>query len=487
MSKTTKQMITLGVAVLLLGGLLTVYFGLEARREREAAAAAAEAAEAEEPIFHLIRLVDQSEASLKRATFTTDEYSFTIEAVENEEGRITWVYADDWDVILEQPDARNMMRDVFLLSATDLVLEEVDDPSEYGIGRLVVTGYFRDGSQEIIRLGMMTPDHNRFYVMVDGNPALYLINAVSGNRLIQHVSELVARSVPFMEGHLLTRLYVRERGRNALEFGWDGTEEELEDTLNQFGGAWLTMFSPFPGRELTISNFERIALEDFQGFRPGKLIEMFPDDLGQFGLDDPILEFVMEDVLGASFHLIFGDDHDDEHLYMMFEDRPHVFIVNRRYIRGLLGLNPFNFIERFVALMNIVDVESITIQSVDRGNYEIVINNFQDENERDQIAPIVNGQEVQDNAFRRFYQTLIGVIYDHDIGVQEDLGPPVITVTYYLLDESKPPTVVEFFSYDPNFYAVRQYPYPAQFVTSRLAVEIVFDSMEGLLAGEFDR
>jgi len=485
MSKTTKQLITLGVAVILLGGLVAVYFGLEARQAREAAAAA-EAAETEESPFQLMRLVDQSEANLERATFTTDEYSFTIEAVEND-GRITWVYTGNRDVELEQPDARNMMRDVFLLNATDMVLETVSDPAEYGIGRLVVTGYFRDGSQEVIRVGMMTPDHNRFYAMVDGDPALYLINAVSGNRLTQHVSELVARGIPFIEGVLLTRLYIRERDRNTLEFVWDGTQEEMENAIQQFGGIWLTMVTPFPGRDLTVSNFERFALEDFEGFRPGRLVDMFPDDLRQYGLDDPILEFIMEDATGAGFHLIFGADHDDQNIYMMHGDRPHVFIVEKRFIRGLLGLNPFNFIERFVALMNIVQVESITIRSEDRGNHEIVINNFQDDNERDQIAPVIDGQEIQDAAFRRFYQTLIGISYDHDIGVQEDLGPPVITVIYYMLDEEEPPVVVEFFAYDPNFYAVRQYPHPPQFVTSRLAVEGLFGSLESLLAGELDR
>jgi len=485
MSKMTKRLITLGLAIVLIGGLAATYFVLEAQNEREAAAAA-EAAEAEPPTFQVLRLVEQSEGELIRAIFEGVGYSFTIEADVDEDGRVTWLYADNKDVILEQLDTRNMMRDVFALTAADIALENVSNPAEFGIGRVTVTGYFRDGSREVIRVGMMTPDHRQFYVMVDGDPDLYLINAVAGNRLNQQVSDIVAKDIPFINAQALLHLYIHERGRPALEFGWDGTDEELQELLEQFGVTWLTMIEPFPGRDFNMSNFEMFAIEPFQEFVPGEMVELFPDDLARFGLDDPLLEFIMMDVNDDGFHLLFGDDHDSEHIYMMYGDRPHVWLVERRFISGLLGLNPFNFIDRFVALQNIIEVERITIQSAARGSHEMVINNFQDEDDRDQIDPYVNGQNVQDAAFRRFYQSLIGISYEQGISEQENPGSPIFTVTYYMLDEDEP-LIVEFFNYDSNFYSVREYPQPVQFVTSRRSVDVMFGALEGLLAGELDR
>jgi hypothetical protein len=147
-----------------------------------------------------------------------------------------------------------------------MVLEEVDDPEEYGIGRVEITADFRDGSREIIRLGMMTPDHSRFYAMIEGDPALYLINAAMGSRLSQEIYDLVARDIPMIDYMQLTHLYVRERNRPSLEFAWDGSQEELENAVNQFGALWLTMVTPYPGRDLNFSNFETIALESFHDF-----------------------------------------------------------------------------------------------------------------------------------------------------------------------------------------------------------------------------
>lgn len=483
MSKALKQLITLGVVAVLFGGLLAAYFVLGADQDSGEEITAAEAAQAIVPL----RLVEQSESEILRAVFVNDTGTFTIEAIETDDDRVSWIYAGNPDFVLEQSSARNIMRDVFFLTATDMVLESVENPADFGIGRAVATGYFRDGSVEVIRLGSMTPDHSRFYIMREGDPALYLVSTASGNRLIQGIADLVDRELPVVDTSFLRHIYINERGRDPIEFAWYGTEEELEETLTQFGGIWLTMKSPYPGRDLHITNLEMVAFVPFEGFRPGDTVELFPTDLAQYGLNAPRLEFILEDVFEERFHVIIGDDHDDEFVYMMYGDRPHVWLVERRFIEGLLGLNPFRFIDRFVALVPIVDVERVVISGYGR-NYDIFINNFEDDNERAQIAPVMNGQEVQDGAFRRFYQTMIAISFDQEIETREAEGPPDVVITYYLNDGGdEGPIVVEFFGYDANFYAVRQYPEPLQFVTSRLGVSVLFDSAERIMAGELDR
>ncbi|MCL2421121.1 MAG: DUF4340 domain-containing protein [Defluviitaleaceae bacterium] len=485
MSKMTKKLISLGLAIALIGGLAAVYFGIEARNEREAIAAAEAAAADDTPSFHVLRLVEQSEGEMIRATFEGDGYAFTIEADLDEDNRVTWLYADDHNVLLEQGDTRNMMRDVFVLTAADMLMEAVDNPAEFGIGRVVATGYFRDGSRVVIRVGAMTPDHGQFYAMIDGDPALYLLNALTGNRLSQRLEDLVDNMRPNVDANTLIHLYIRERDNAAMVFGWDGTDEELAETVAQFGGAWITMEEPFPGRNFNTTIFEMRVLEPFQEFAPGEMVEMFPEDLARFGLDDPLLEFAMLDVMGGGFHLLFGNYHDDEHIYVMYADRPHVWLTESRFISGFLGLNPFSLIDRFVLLQNIIEVDRITIQSAARGSHEIVINNFQDEDERDLIDPVVDGQNVQEAAFRRFYQSLIAIGYEQEIDEIEEPGSPVITVVYYLLEAE--PVTIEFFSFDSNFYAVRRYPNPVQFVASQLSVDAMFETLELLMAGALDR
>jgi len=219
-------------------------------------------------------------------------------------------------------------------------------------------------------------------------------------------------------------------------------------------------------------------------FRLIEVIELFPANLGIYGLADPSLTVIFRDAEDRNFILTFGDVREDGNIYVMYNDLPHVFIADYEIVSPMFGLNPFTFIDRFIALVNIVDVDSISISGAGYPEHYVIINNFEDDDERPQIAPIFNGQEVNDGGFRIFYQALIAIMYEQDIGLQENLGRPDLVITFNLSDPAEPPTIVEFFSYDANFYAVRQYPHPVQFVTSKRAVSMMFDSADSLLAGE---
>ncbi|MCL2016645.1 MAG: DUF4340 domain-containing protein [Defluviitaleaceae bacterium] len=480
MSKSRKNLITLGALLVLTIALIAAYLVISNQQEQQALAAELEAAE-NPPAVSTVRLTEFTEDDLLRATFSSADGTFTLQRHFAEDGTNTWFYAEFPDVLLDQNTTRQMVRDVFMLTATDTVMEQVDNPQEFGIGNVVATGDFADGSQATILLGNLTPDHSRFFAMMEGDSALYLINTFSGNRLQQGLYDLVDMTLPFVNTMELLHIYISERGRQPLEFIASGTEEEILEMVNQFGATTLTMIYPFPDRDLTMTNFDMFVMQGFANFTPSEVYELFPTtgDLQRLGFAEPSLEFIMQDANGG-FHLIFGDNHDDEYIYMMYADRPHVFLAPRADMASLLGINPFNFIERFVALLNIVDVEGVTITSPTRGNYDILINNFQDENERAQIAPTVNGREVVDSDFRRAYQSMIGITIEQEVGEQAALpATPDVTIVYHMLDGED--VTVEFFVHDANFYLIRQDGLPVQFVTSRLAMNVMFDTLGNLL------
>ncbi|MCL1989010.1 MAG: DUF4340 domain-containing protein [Firmicutes bacterium] len=480
MSKSKKNFITLAALLVLTIALIVAYFVISNQQEQQALAAELETAENPPPVS-TVRLTEFTEEDLLRATFTSADESFTVQRYVNPLGETSWIYADNFDILLDQNIVRQMLRDVFMLTATDTLMEEVDNPQEFGIGNVTATGFFADGSQTTILLGNLTPDHSRFFAMVEGDSALYLLNTFSGNRLLQQLNDLIDMTLPFVNTMQLLHIYIAERDREPLEFIATGTEEEILDMINQFGATTLTMIYPFPDRDLTMTNFDMFVLQGFANFTPAEVYELFPttSDLQRLGFANPSLEFIMQDANGG-FHIIFGDNHDDEYIYMKYADRPHIFLAPRADMASLLGVNPFNFIERFVALLNITEVEGVTITSQTRGNYDITINNFQDENERDQIAPTVNGQEVVDSDFRRAYQSMIGITIEQEVGLQESLPTAAdVTIVYHMLNGED--VTVEFFAYDANFYLIRQNGLPVQFVTSRLAMNVMFDTLGNLL------
>ena len=535
--KATKQKITLAVVFILIIGLSGVYFAIPSPEE------AAENHESQERLVGNLVQENLVQENLVKLNFTSNGissgYSFTIKIEDNEEDQPIWIYPGNRDIKLDQTTIRNILRDIVTLRAAATILEEVENPEDFGIGRLVITAYFCvsnfsvpniESNQElnpiIIRLGSKTPDHSHIYAMVDGDPSLHLVNTQQAEPLFVNISDLLDRDIPFINTMQLYHIYLSQRDRTPIEFIFDGTHQEFIESTEQFGGTWLTMVSPFPGRRLNFANFQILALESFEGFRPGELVKILdideltgkpaPEDLAPFGLDNPLLDFIMTDGEGNSFHLLFGnnlfrDDHhgnvhhenahhgnnhpgnahpENNQIYMKHSDQNTVFLTDARFIEGLLNLNPLNFIDRFVTLINIEEVNRITIRSHTRGNFDIEINNSSvaDNSATHHathhaahhatavIAPTINGQIIPEQDFRLFYQQLISLSYDQEIALQEDPGEPVITITYYLLNNPNYPAVtIDIFAYNPHFYGIRPQPGPVQFVTSRLALDVLFD------------
>ena len=481
--KSTKQIVSLVLVFFLIAVFGTVYIVGEVRLagEAEAAEAAMRAAIVEAELSaEQLQIISRGEIDLERVSFTADTHSFSIDLVREDEGvAATLIYAGSPDVILNQHHTRSMLRDVYLLRATNKVLYNVDNPADFGIGRVVATAYFNDGSREVVRLGTMTPDRTNFYAMVDGNPGLFLISSTSGNRLLQNVTDLVDRTLPDVNSNRLIDVSVRARDWPAIEFGWLGEDEGINLL---FTSHQLSMTAPFMGMEMIPVNFDMLILEPFAGFRLRETVELFVEEAERdFGFGEPLLEVKMEDAEGGSVHLIFGDDHGNGMLYTMLGGQPHVFLAERRFIEGLLHLNPFHLINRFVALVDIDGLERITIQSAARGDYEIYINHFRDDLHWMQIAPVINGIEVDDDNFRGFYQALISIAYDLATEPQEEPGDPDIVITYHFIRRDFDPVVVEFFLFDANFYAVRQQEQPLQFITNNFDVNRIFELLEELI------
>lgn len=484
MTQSKKQLISLCVMFSLLAVFGVVYVIGAARQgrleEREAAEWAAEMEEAM-LAFDALQMVARTELGLERVSFTAEDHAFTIELVRGDEDAAAFlVYAEHPDVELHQHNTRAMLRDVYMLTATEIAADGGINPDDFGIGQVVATAYFEDGSRETVRLGTVTPDHSSFYAMVDGNPALFLLGIPTGLRLMQNVTALVDRSMPIVNIDRLVHVYMSERDRQAVEFEFLG-----EDFLIDFhyNSGMMTMTKPFEGRDISFMNFEHFVIDRLAGFAPRGTATLFPDDLSQYGLDDPVLEMIMEDTEGGRFHAKFGNARADGFVYMMYGGQSHVFLAERHFVDALLGINPFFLIDRFVALVNIDRAERVVIESATRGDFDIFVNHYRDDRNIMQMAPTINGQEVDADGFRQLYQSMIGIALDFEAEWEGEPGEPDIVISYYLLArrEDEPHAVVEFFVYDANFYAVRRRGEPLQFVTSRFDVDVVFEGIAGLL------
>ncbi|MCL2664104.1 MAG: DUF4340 domain-containing protein [Defluviitaleaceae bacterium] len=469
MKKTTKSLIALAGAALVMSALLAVYVWQSGRVQPED--------EAEQPEELSVVLVDRKESDIESVSFTSNGRTFTLksEPFAGIEDSVIWIYADDPDFPVNDYNVINMVRAFHNLVADERFLTEVDDPAEYGLdpAEAVVVGKYRDGTFMTLYVGNKTPDREQMYFMVSGDDSLYLMPAYLGERYTFDEDYFIDKYLPELTLTEIKHVYVNQKGRPLLECLYRGTEEDLMALYEEYNAISIFMLSPLLNRELYYTSFQTNVLINFDYFYFGELIEMYPEDLSVYGLHEPVLEVILED-FDNRIHLLFGYEADGDTIYSKHADKPYVFKTSYHYIKDFFDIDAFQLVARHTALHDIRDCKNVTVDYAGDPPWkcDITIVFIRDQEANDgtgDMTAVVNGRLFPDRQVRVFYRNLLSIVYDRDIPVFVPAEPPVFTVSFEMSDGNI--HTYKYFTYDANFYAVQEGDDPIIFVTNRIAVE----------------
>jgi len=293
------------------------------------------------------------------------------------------------------------------------------------------------------------------------------------------IEEIIDRELPFFS-RIAEYIYIAPRGERVIELGVEdvtysqlfvGFMHETED------GGVLTMRQPIPGHTLHHPNLQINVLEPLDALEIGEVIALNPTDLTPFGLHDPALEFIYYDADGSA-HLLFGDTFQQDgvaFIYVKFADRPHVFSAAAQPISVLHDIPLFSIVDRFIALTDIQEVDSIYVSFQDSAeNFDLQINHHDDG-----IEPTKNNLPVDESEFRIVYRNLISLSADVEITPTEPTTEPQIIITFDKRDTEN--TILRLYPHDANFYYVSVNGETPWFLTNRRDVELFISSSIALL------
>ena len=458
MKKGKKEIISLVAAVMVVAAMLAALYW-QRNREPEAAGEAP-------PPFELVHLVQRTEAELVSVTFRTHDDTHVMLPFIDENDRREWMW-EGVDYILNTANTRHKVRGAFVLFASEVVHEDIYEAgislADFGLDPpyMTVTALYDDGTTTNIYLGSPTIDLSERFVMVDGDTRLHTISRLNANRFLQGLDDLLEVNIPRWEMEAIEYILIAQRDRETIEFAW--VEHHTFEGLY-----WMAMQQPFPGREVFEAGFEYHIFEHFSAFELGDLVNLHPSNLAVYGLDNPSLEFVYRSAFGDA-HLLFGDvffreegGREVAYIYVQLAGRPHVFEALYEPASFLFDANPLRFIERFIALVNIQDAYGMKVTSP-RGDFDVQINHVYGAD--NVIEPTINGNPVDDAAFRLLYRLAIGFSIDNEIETFTPHGTPLYTITYAMIDDDD--IELRFFHYNESFLAVSVDGEDAWFVTNR--------------------
>lgn len=368
------------------------------------------------------------------------------------------VYSDE--VIEENPD--------------DLSIYGLDDPKS----KAELT--FMDG--EIVRLyiGNNTPSRTAYYMRKEGDSAVYTLRTYIVERM--HTDLKTLRSfyidLPNLKEDLQYFKIAKDRTIEIVP------KMEGDD----FAGSILAMYRVnLPFRTPKYVDGQRFG-EMLEALPVQVKIEEYIEDgatnFSQYGLSPPRYDWAAKDS-STSVHLLFGDNVDDRYMYAMVKGSSTVFTVLQSTF-SFLEVTPFEVVDKFVLIPNIETVDRFVITgrgktytaelkreknlSAKEGETEDIIETF-----------FLNGKEIEDSPFRKFYQTAIGLTADAENPTPEALRKADVSIVYTMNEGPEPTLRADFTLYNRDFHAAYRYGI-SEFLVASYRMDTMFDTAEALLA-----
>jgi len=441
-----------------------------------------------EPEVTTVALVSRTDREITRVAFTSDTQDFALVPDVNQWGMISWHYEADTSFVFQQFMAGMFVRPAWQLNAADTAHETTDglNLAEFGLAppAMTMAVEYDDGTSISVYIGAQTADTRFHFVQTSDSDAIYLVPVQEMIAQMEGVGTILDRTLQAFTFEA-ERVLIAERGQDAIELSM-GEAADVDDMIAAVmpitpHGTVLRLVQPM---DISIDHTRLTVnvLEPLEAFRLGELVTLAPTDLTPYGLHDPSLVFAYQDDNGETT-LLFGDTFEEEingqlvtFVYVKFADRPHVFSAELAPLAHLYGLNIFLFIERFIALISILEVDAINITSTDPGrNFDMQINHEPNHF----IFPTINGQEVDDSAFRVAYRLLIALSMEGEIEPFTPTGTPDLTITHYMVDGTT--RELRFFAVDTALYAVSVDGADAWFVTHNRDLNVFFNHVNGMM------
>ncbi len=379
------------------------------------------------------------------------------------------------DIPIKESRIKDILYSFGSLYAERVIEEDAADLTQYGLDppAVVAVATLDDGSTIEAHLGDRTPAGNTWYLGVPGERVVYAVWTNHGNHYYYTASDMRGDELPTVNGEAFSYLRLQGPGVETLEI----VETNPLDTRFAHLLTRLAIIQPyaFP-RAIDSEEFAKVQA----ALGTPRIDRIVSDDAGaaaDYGLAPPRYELLARDTEGAELALLFGDERDGE-VFFQVQGRSTVYAMQRSRA-GVLDLDPFALVDKFVLILNIESVDAVEIDHPG-GSYRLTIERT---GSGDDLVErfTIDGAPMEDKPFRELYQLIIGLLGDAALPREDQAAvlaaQPEVRITY-LMNTPDERQSVALVPYDRQFYAVVREGV-AEFMVSRGQVARLLDGLAG--------
>ena len=438
-----------------------------------------------------LTLVAEKEEDIASIKTTSANGSLEFYSQMDDEGNRTWTIKGAEDGKLNSSSIQSFVSTTLILMGTEVVEENPseDRMAEFGFNNpsasVLITK--NDGSTITCEVGNASPDSASMYMMREGRNAIFLVDNATASLFSDKLEDYWDIPGNYVNVEQLLKFHVTRKDGDNLIIDL-GDDEMLGYSNWVMSEPYYASLDSYQGNQF-FSNLTMLA--------PLYLIDNKPEDLTQYGLDDPQMNLYMEDSDGQVFELNIGSSDGNGNVYVQAPGDPAVYAMLESSLTTLNDLDPFQLIARFTQIYNINVVDKIEATSADR-SFEITMDHEKEMDENGEPKLDGKGKEIlhenaksdgkdlQEAGFRSFYQTLVGVSVDGKLeegAVVE--GDAEITFKFTINDGHM--ETIEYIPYGVKDYAVRKNGADTGLYIEKWRVQQLFEEYDKLMNGEYDK
>ncbi|MDR0312008.1 MAG: DUF4340 domain-containing protein [Treponema sp.] len=376
---------------------------------------------------------------------------------------------------IDQTLVSNKIWSLSSLWAESLIEEYPEDLSIYGLDHPFAHILIGDSDGKAVEIifGNFTPSRSSYYVMLAESPAVYTLATYYSDTLLFSIDSVRNKDLfesldPRAISHFILqpRLDDNPSGRTI-----DITPRK-EDSYMLNSYTSFDLNSPYSTKLAVDSEKFGQVLEALAYLEIYEYIDDSPSSLAPYGLDRPGRVYI--ETPEETLDIFYGKSEFGMH-YAKVAGNDSVFTLGG--LENIINVAPFSLMDKFAMIHYIDHVDSFTVT----GDGRTLTATIQGKGE-DAIF-YLNGRKTEDQAFRVFYQRVIGLLIDAEHSGPVTRGEGTDYIIEYKLNTPAVTIGIRLIPYNRDFYILEREG-ATEFRIARTQVRRIFEEADKMVYAE---
>ncbi len=373
-------------------------------------------------------------ASIAAVTVVNPEESYTLV-----DSGGNWVVKGEERVTLSSSRVESFLYECANITGQDLITENAENLSQYGLSEpeRTVELTLKNGEKRKILIGNAAFENSVSYLMVEGETKVYTKSTSGCETLTDALEKLMDTSIYTVDANDLSGITIERAGGETVVLDRKRMTAENEEAAYQW-----RMLSPLQKE----ANTYRLENELFTNLLSQTAVRVIPvPEAGKdYGFNNPRARYTLKLLDQKTAYTVTVGREEGTNTYIRLSGNHSVFLVATEKL-DFLNMGYLDLVDKLIHLENIKEVNKVTISGLGK-EHVMELNDAEN-------RYTIDGKTIKDEAFKKAYQTVIGLVLDDFAKQTNASGAVALTITYDKNDGTK--TVVTCNNYDDRNYLVK--------------------------------